>query len=136
MKANVVVKKEVDIKKVVVDFCPRYTDEEESSFYHGNEKLPFFDGERFKIEFDPDTGVVIGWPEGRPVDIFEKICDEGTYTLLDENDEEIASIHQDYVPCIVPNEYGDYIALKIDDTGKLSNFVKDADISDFFPSED
>ena len=127
---------ELEIKKVVIEFCPRYTNEEESAFFNGNEELPFYDGKKFSITFNPETGGIFGWPHNKPVSIYEKICDEGTYILLDEDDNEVAAIRENYVPSVVPNEFGDYIVLEIDGGGIITNFIPNPDFSEFFEKED
>ena len=135
MKIKVMKEVEIEVKKVVIEFCPRYLDEEESAF-HKSKDTPMFDGNKVSITFSPETGVIFGWPDSKPVSIYEKICDEGTYILLDENNNEVAAIRENHVPSVVPNEFGDYISLEINDMGKITNFIPNPDFSDFFESED
>ena len=58
-----------------------------------------------------------------------KVCDEGTYTLGDEDFKHIKEI-QDYVPSIIPNDYGDYINLNFDG-GKFVGFPAYKTLTDF-----
>lgn len=135
MKIKVMKEIEVEIEKVVIEFSPRYLDEKESAF-HKSKDTPMFDGKQVSIAFNPETGGIFGWPHNKPVSIYEKICDEGTYILLDEDDNEVAAIRENYVPSVVPNEFGDYIVLEIDDGGTITNFIPNPDFSEFFEKED
>jgi len=58
---------------------------------------------------------------------------------LDNNNDIIASIKQNYVPndIIPPKDgYGDYIHLIVDENGKIINWYDEPDISEFFYDED
>ena len=62
-----------------------------------------------------------------------KVVDEGIYALLDEDGAYVAQISYDYVPNrVIPGEYGDYINMKIDETGKVTNMPYSISFDDFF----
>ena len=68
--------------------------------------------------------------------LYCKVCDAGVYTLFDEDGQTIA-IRAGYVPHgIVPGEYGDYIDLKINEQGIITNWPKQPDASEFFEDDD
>ena len=57
-----------------------------------------------------------------------KVCDEGTYTLLDQDMAKIVEI-ESYVPnCI--GKYGDYIVMEIDEDGYIEGFSFGQDDAD------
>lgn len=131
MKAKMMIEKEVDIKDVLISVAPRYVGDDEdddmpSSFYGLNESNTLWN-----ITVDIDTGAIQGWPKGETGDVHIKVCDAGVYSLLDADGEEVAKI-AGYVPHgVVPGSYGDYIEMKIDGNGVITNWPKAPDISDF-----
>jgi hypothetical protein len=81
---------------------------------------------------DIDTGFISGWPLGNARKMHVKVCDAGLYTLYDADGNSIARI-DGYVPHgVVPGSYGDYVELTIDESGKITNWPKCPDISEFF----
>jgi hypothetical protein len=47
------------------------------------------------------------------------------------------SIEQNYVPHgLIPGEYGDYVSLKINEQGIITNWPKHPDIREFIKGED
>lgn len=61
---------------------------------------------------------------GKTASIHYKICDAGTYILLDDNMNEIKSI-DGYVPDIMCPEgkgYGDYVIMHVDEKGFIKNW--------------
>ncbi len=63
------------------------------------------------------------WPEGYAFDVYMKVCDGGCYYLLGEKEKVLAAIVEDYVPhSIIPGDYGDYVDLKIDGSGRIKNW--------------
>jgi len=79
---------------------------------------------------------IVDWEQKHghtPGNLFYKIRDEGTYTLLDENDKEIKQL-EGYVPNALipePNGYGDYIELKVNADGVITNWSKDDSFHEF-----
>ncbi|MBW9334541.1 hypothetical protein FEE59_13565 [Herbaspirillum sp. RU 5E] len=75
-------------------------------------------------------GVVMDWPADTEADIHYKVCDDGSYYLLNENRERIGKWAGYYVPddilCPGTNGYGDYIILKIDRNGSIANWTPPA----------
>ena len=89
---------------------------------------------RLNLDIDIETGIIKKWPKGRKGELFTKIVDNGCYYLLDDNNEEVASIECGYVPnSIIPPKdgYGDYIKLIVDQFGKVTNWYDNPDVSDF-----
>ena len=74
---------------------------------------------------DIDTGKFINWtPTTHEVEIFEKVVDEGVYSLFDDDFEQIAS-YDGYVPSIFEcneNGYGDYFNMTILPDGTIKNW--------------
>ncbi len=142
-KITITEEKEIDIKYLKLEVFPRYWEDSEVNgspdidFYEtrgeGTPKMPCAEKTLYRSDFHKDfykwcwtpiinveTGQIINWTEGTTANIHYKVCDEGTYILLDENKNEIKKI-ESYVPdCI--GEYGDYIVMNIDEKGFINNF--------------
>jgi hypothetical protein len=131
MEVTFKVEKTVEIKKVKVEVAVRYEDEDIPYDF------PLREGDMWNATIDVDNGKILDWPQGKSGDLHMKICDEGTYHLLDENDNIVLSIIEDYVPnSLLPGEYGDYLFLKINEEGVVTNWMKDANFSEFTQEED
>lgn len=89
--------------------------------------IPLRDGEAWCPTIEIETGTIVEWPKGTVAKIHYKVCDDGRYTLLDANREQIVSI-AGYVPSIMwpgGNGYGDYVIMSIDGDGKIANWHVD-----------
>ena len=89
---------------------------------------------KVKIYDDRETGVILNWKIGTVADVHFKVCDDGKYHLLDENDNIVSSIIDDYVPKILDihgESYGDYIIMKIDENGFIEKWNKKASLKCF-----
>lgn len=89
--------------------------------------IPCRNGDNWKPLIAVDTGVIRNWTPGKTAEIHYKVCDDGTYTLLDGN---LAPIKQvsGYVPkimCPEENGYGDYVIMKVDAEGRIANWHPD-----------
>ena len=57
------------------------------------------------------------------VNVFAKVRDEGVYTFYDQDNVKQLQLEGEYVPSIIPGEFGDYINLDIDlATGQILNW--------------
>ena len=86
------------------------------------------------VDIDIETGVIKNWPQGRTGSLFTKIADQGSYYLLDDNNNLVAFIKRGYVPneLIPPKDgWGKYIRLNINENGKITNWYEKPDISEF-----
>ena len=117
----------VDIKYITIEIAVRYEEEDIPM------NAPMRDGDLWKASVDIDTGKIIDWPQGQTLDLYMKVCDEGTYRLFDADWTELACI-DGYVPNgIVPGRYGDYVGLKIDKLGVITNWPTKPTFDDFWP---
>lgn len=122
MKTTIKVEKEVDIKFCQVKVEPRYW---EDATVNGVEDvegtlLPCINGKLWEPLIDIDNGVIVNWESGKRARVHFKVCDAGSYYLMDEDKNVILSIEDDYVPNkLIPGEYGDYIVMDIDEEGKI-----------------
>jgi len=101
------------------------------------ECLPLINNWNWKAYIDIDTGYILNWTTDKNFSefknivgsdkiykLFLKVVDRGIYKILDSNFKVLFEIN-DYVPNFIPNEFGDYVDLKIEvDTGKIINFNK------------
>lgn len=126
---KITIKKEVEARFLKVNAAVRYEDED----------MPFDapkrEGNDWIATIDLKEQCVVSWPQGETLSFYMKVCDEGIYTLLAEDGTELAKI-EGYVPNkLLPGDYGDYLALKIDANGKITNWLSYADLSDFEEDE-
>ena len=127
MKAIIKVEKEVELKTLVIRALPRYWEDATVNDIEdvNGDLIPFREWDMWCPHIDIDTGVVYDWPEGVTASIHYKVCDAGSYYLLDEHGNHILSIEQDYVPSMAcPNGegYGDYIIMHINEKGQIANW--------------
>ena len=130
MKLELTIKKEFDVKYLAVTAGIRYAEdvsvdgerlEEDSDL----SQIPCHDGEYWQVIIDVDNGIIANWPKGQSVDVYAKVRDDGTYSILDKNKQVIKTLDQSYVPdclAIEDSGYGDYIIMKIDANGKIQNW--------------
>ena len=88
--------------------------------------IPFRFGDLWCPVIRLSDGLVMGWPEGKLAEVYYKVCDEGKYYLLDDQKHRIAERTDYYVPdkflCHGDDGYGDYIILKINGDGVISDY--------------
>lgn len=74
------------------------------------------DKEEIRLVIDVETGDIMTCPEDFCADFINvKLVDEGTYTLLDKDDEVVAT-YEGYVPDVLDlshNGYGDYLEFAV-----------------------
>lgn len=130
MKATVTRPVEIDIKFVRIAVPVNYGEEDMPKDF------PFRDRENdiWDVTVDIDTGKIENWPAGVEHDLHMKVCDGGSYWLLDDKKSIVGCIDTDYVPHgVVPGEYGDYIVMQIKSDGTIANWPKWPNVSSFFP---
>ncbi|MEH6451314.1 MAG: hypothetical protein V7765_21815 [Oleispira sp.] len=133
MKLKIMKEVEVNAAKVRIQFSPRYMGEDDCVF---NENTPMLVNGVFSIVYDIESGVIDGWPKDECLEIHEKVCDGGSYYLLDKDGNELSSIIENYVPDCVNNEYGDYLIISIDCHGVYSDMRPASTVSCFFNGEE
>ena len=135
-----------DVRYLRIDVGPRYWEDaevngEEDISYEAQKKgvkplMPFAvfsekdakrcvsDSYRWQLDIDLKELKIVDWPIGTTARPFYKVCDDGTYYLLDENKNVL-----DKKDCYVPEflsyleyGYGDYIDMAIDENGYLIEF--------------
>ena len=138
MKIELTVKKEFEVKTLLVEADVRYW---EDATVNGVEDengdlIPCKVGDTWKPIIDLETGLITNWEKGKEANIHYKVCDAGVYWLQDENGEKIVKAKGYYVPdflSIDDSGYGDYIIMKVDKDGKINNWRFDTEP---FTSED
>lgn len=119
------------VRYLRMDVAVRYEDEDMPF------DAPLRDGKSWKATIDLDEKRIVDWPTGKCLSFHTmKVCDEGIYHLLDENHQVVVG-YAGYVPNnLLPGSYGDYLDLTIDANGFITNWKKDANLSDFECKED
>ena len=143
MKAKIKVTKEVDVRFLQVDAGVRYWEDADVNGKSdidfcetkgtGTPAMPFAvkvaeepkdciysDHYRWRPLIDVEEGRIVDWPKGTTAQIHYKICDDGAYTLLDADKNEIVRVNS-YVPDCLGDD-GDYIILSIKEDGKIDDF--------------
>lgn len=124
------VTEKMNIVKVQMDLAVRYDDEDVPFDF------PLRKGDTLSLWVDMATGEIADWPKDQDMDLCMKVCDEGSYRLIDEKGIPIAIIESNYVPHgVVPGKYGDYVDFKIKG-GIITNWPKNPDVSEFFKIEE
>lgn len=80
---------------------------------------------RWRPIIDIKEGVITNWCKGVTAHAFYKVCDDGTYSLLDADKKVLYEVDS-YVPdclAIEDSGFGDYIDMVIDEDGKINNWV-------------
>lgn len=117
------------MKFVRIEVAVRYEEEDMPNDF------PMRDGDMWKATVEIDTGRILDWPTGKSGSFYMKVCDSGTYILWDASGKHIAEI-QGYCPNdLIPGEYGDYIDLKINDDGIITNWPKTKSLEQFATEE-
>lgn len=122
---------ELDIAAVRICIPLRYDDD------GGMDKnFPLRSGNQWLATVDIDTGKIREWPPEKTglFEIHEKVVDEGIYELIDGSGVQVAILHHEYVPDVVPGEYGDYVVMTILD-GVIKNWPRNPNVADFFEDE-
>jgi len=97
--------------------------------------IPCRNGDRWEPRIDVNTGIIQHWPQGTTADIHFKVCDDGKYTLQAEDGTTIV-MKDGYVPdvmCPGGEGFGDYIIMKIDESGAIQNWRPNLD--DFYDED-
>lgn len=130
MKTTVL--KEAEVKYLRVHIPVRYDEEDIPKDFPlrvENDKNGY---DWWDATIEIDTAKILNWPQGITGEMFMKVCDEGSYFLLDEAGETIKEIIEDYVPNnLLPGEYGDYVSLVINEDGIITNWYDSPSLEDF-----
>ena len=81
-----------------------------------------------------ESGHIINWPANKKGRIHLKVCDEGSYYLLDTDFQVISSIKNQYVPnqLIPPRDgFGDMVCLDINEKGDITNWYNMPQLNEF-----
>lgn len=81
-----------------------------------------------------EDGKVMGWPLGIIAKVHYKVCDEGTYFLLNRSMKQVAKYYDYYVPdrymCFGREGYGDYVIMRINGQGFIEGYHGNPYLSD------
>lgn len=100
------------------------------------EDLPIYDEENKQFDFtiNLSDSKICDWNEVIGYRIWAKVCNSGTYILLDENKEPLLQI-AGYVPeGVIPpldHSWGDYVEFYISDDGTVTNWPENPDLMIF-----
>jgi hypothetical protein len=130
MEVTVIEKSQIEIKSVLININPRHLDEEEKP-------VPMLNGDSWEVIVDLESGKIRNWPQGEEREYYWKICDAGSYHLLDKYDKVALSINNNYVPNkLLPGDWGDYLDLKINGEGVITNWLRNPTADDFYSDDE
>jgi hypothetical protein len=138
MKLKMKIEKEFDVRFLKVTAGIRYAEDVNVNGEPCGDlkEIPLHDGEHWQVTIDVNTGVIENWPQGTTAGLYAKVCDDGVYSILDADRQEIKTINGYVLDCLAigENGYGDYMIIEIDENGKIKNwkpkfpeFVRDDD---------
>lgn len=87
--------------------------------------IPFKQNDCWCPIIDLLNGKVLNWPKNTTGSFHFKVCDAGSYYLLDKDMKVLFEIINDYVPsgvCHGDNGYGDYIIFDVNPDGEIKNY--------------
>ena len=131
MKVQAQITRDYDVAAIKVSAAVRYWEDGkvgESEDSDGT-LMPLRNGDLWEPTIDLDTGRIRDWPEGVEADVHYKVCDAGTYTLLDAEGRTLAT-RDGYVPDLLSpcgSGYGDYIIMKIGADGVIADWDAEID---------
>lgn len=116
-------------KYIEVSAAPRYWEDTRINGEDDiNGNIPFRDVDLWRPIIRLEDGQVMDWPIGLTANVHYKVCDEGEYWLQDGNGWRISKYAGDYVPddflAQDGSGFGDYIIMKINESGKIQNWKK------------
>lgn len=112
----------IDVRYLEVDVEPRYWEDATiDGVQDVDGTIPKRDGDVWKVVIDLDKERVLCWPKVE-AHVQYKVCDAGTYTLLDECLDPVVKI-SGYVPSMLGG--GDYLDLRIDRDGRIKDLRVD-----------
>lgn len=85
------------------------------------------------------THKLLNWkPEYGSLYLQAKVCDSGTYFLLDKDKKTICKIADNVPNGLIPevDDCGDYIRLRINEDGTIENWLEEPDFSDFMENSE
>lgn len=126
MKITITEPKEVEAFYLQVHAGVRYWEDATVGMIEDTEGdlIPCRNGEYWEPKIKIDTGIIVNWEQGKVADIHYKVCDDGKYSILDE-DGQVITERACYVPnilCIDDDGFGDYIIMKVKDNGQIENW--------------
>ena len=139
MNVTMKVEKEYNVTTLLVSAERRYP---EDATVNGIEDeagdlMPCMNGDLWEPIINFDTGQIMNWTKGTVADVHYKVCDAGSYTLVDEHGNNVHTAGDCYVPsCLSPKEngHGDYIIMDIDADGFIQDWEPTLD--GLLPDED
>ena len=139
MKTKIKVEKEYNITTLLVSAERRYPEDATVNGVEDEtgELMPCMEGDTWKPVINFDTGQIMNWKKGTVADVHYKVCDAGSYTIVDEEGNNVHTAEDCYVPeCLSPKEngYGDYIIMDIDADGFIQKWRPTLD--GLLPEED
>lgn len=126
MKITLKIEKEFDVKFLQVEAGVRYWEDATVNGIEDEEGdlVPCRVGDDWRPTIELETGKIINWEIGKKADIHYKVCDDGRYTLLDEENKEIITV-EDYVIsdlAIGESGFGDYIIMQVNEEGIIKDW--------------
>ena len=89
--------------------------------------IPFRNGDMWQIWINLKEGRIMDWPRGTTSNVHYKVCDAGSYSLVNTDLKTVIQI-EGYVPSMLSpgkDGFGDYVIMDIDEEGMIANWKVD-----------
>ena len=130
-----------NVKFIKLSVEPRYWEDGSLNNIELDDEMyfPGKNGKILELIIDVKTGEVLNWPLGNIASIHFKVCDAGTYYLLDENGFVLYTREDNYVPsglCHGDSGFGDYIIFSVNSDGFIENYIEKISKNDWVEVDD
>lgn len=129
MKIELTAKKEFEVKYLKAIVGARYWEDSTVNGVEDTEGdlIPCRNGDYWEPLIELETGKIVNWEEGKTASVHYKSCDNNTFILLDENQNEVKRKEGYVISMMCPIEagYGDYVIMDIDENGTIEEFSVD-----------
>jgi hypothetical protein len=130
MKSTSVIEVEADAAILVAEMEPRYWEDARVDGVAETDedpRIPLRNGDLWILRIALDEGRILDWPDGVTAETHYKVCDAGTYRILDAEGAILAEREGYVPPFLAPggHGYGDYVIVRIGPDGRIDGWNPD-----------
>jgi len=130
MKRKILVEREVDI--TLLRLMVPIPEKKQAAKEKDSVAIPHNIVGTWDVVIDIDKGTIPTWPRDTPMDIDFKVTDKGTYIVYNHGGKEMVRLEKKPIPHnLLPCKDG-VLKLKIDNRGRITNWLSEPNLDDFF----